>query len=384
MQEFRYVSHPQEVIFAPGSIKGLEEEVEKHGWQKVMLLTSHSNRMAGRVSEIETLLGNRLVSVYDHVQPHVQDVQVAEILSIAGDLRIEALIGLGGGSSIGIAKAVGSALNAKPTNHPASVIKGMSKSTVPIVAIPTTYAGSEMTPVFGITRTREVPQRKVTVKDPSIVPLVVFYDPQLTVDVSPELTASTGINALAHCIEALYAANRNPLSTTVALSGIAEIQQSLLKCYQHGDDLEARSEMLLGAHLAGMALANVMMGLHHGLCHVLGGTANIPHGIANSIVLPHVMRFNARAAAQQLLPATVTLGVEPDGRDPEDAVDAAAQKVFDLVKAMNLPQRLRDVGLKESDLPNLAYLAFKNSTVHNNPEPITDAVQIEQLLSVMW
>src|SRR6266508_615766 len=243
-----------------------------------------------------------------------------------------------------------------------------------------------MTAVYGITHSRENPPRKVTVNDPKISPKLVIYDPELTLDLPPEMTASTGINALAHCIEALYSVTRHPLSTAVAIRGVRHINNALLRCYQDGHNLEARTEMLIGSHLAGLSLASVTMGLRHGLCHVLGGTANIPHGIANSIILPHAIRFNADVTASQLLPAAEAMGISLNVKSPMVVMEAMAQKIFDLVGQMNLPQRLRDAGvnLKESDLPQLAQIAFQNRTVQNNPKPITEPAPIEILLRAAW
>jgi maleylacetate reductase len=243
-----------------------------------------------------------------------------------------------------------------------------------------------MTAVYGITHSRENPPRKVTVSAPKVAPKLVIYDPELTLGLPPELTASTGINGLAHCIEALYSLKRNPISTAAATNGVRYIFHSLLRCYTHPGDLEARTEMFKGAHLAGLSLASVSMGLHHGLCHVLGGTANVPHGIANSIILPHAIRFNADVTAPQLLPAAEAMGISLNGNSPEVVIGAMAQKIFDLVGQMNLPQGLQDagVGIKESDLPDLAQLAFQNRTVQNNPKPITEPAQIEALLRAAW
>jgi maleylacetate reductase len=370
MDEFRYVSYAQEVIFAPGALAQLSEAVERFRWKKVLLCSSHSMQVRGRVASLKSSLGECLVATFDRVQPHVQDVQVDQVLELANQHEIDAVIGLGGGSPIGMAKAVGYA----------------RKPSIPIIAIPTTYAGSEMTAVYGITHSRDNPPRKVTVSDPKIAPKLVLYDPELTLDLPPEMTASTGINALAHCIEALYSKKRNPLSTAAATSGVRHIFNSLLRCYTHPNDLEARAEMLQGAHLAGLSLASVSMGLHHGLCHVLGGTANIPHGIANSIILPYAIRFNADVTAPQLLPAAEAMGISLDGNSPTAAIEMMTQKISDLVGQMNLPQRLRDarVPLKESDLAHLAQLAFQNRTVQNNPKLITEPAQIEALLRAAW
>ena len=384
MDAFYYLSYAQEVNFGLGSLSQLSEAVERFGCRRLLLCTGRSLRAGGHVDSIQAILGERLVGVFDQVLPHVQDYQVNEVLALAVEKNADAVIGFGGGSPIGMAKAVAFALEEKKTGHRTGAASPTAQPLVPVAAIPTTYAGSEMTPTYGTTQTHETPPRKVTLSDPRIAPKLVVYDPELTLDLSPKMTASTGINALAHCIEALYSITRNPLSTAAALSGVRYITQDLIRCYTNGKDLEARTGMLLGAHLAGLSLASVKMGLHHGLCHVLGGSANVPHGIANSIMLPHAMRFNAEVTAPQLLPAAEAMGIIANGGNKSAVIEAAAQKVFDLVGRMNLPQRLRDVGVREADLPRLAQLGFQNRTVQNNPRPITDAAQIEKLLREAW
>ena len=377
MDKFRYVSFAQEVVFAAGSLAQLSASVEHFGWQRLLLCANHSMQARGYVHWLRSSLGERLVAIFDHIQPHVQDLQVDQVLGLALQHEIDAIIGMGGGSPIGMAKAVSYAFAATfPKDKPF----------IPVIAIPTTYAGSEMTAVYGITHSRETPPRKVIVSDPKIAAKLVIYDPELTLDLPAEMTASTGINALAHCIEALYSRTRNPISTAAATNGVHHISHALLRCYQNGKDLEARTEMFMGAHLAGLSLASVSMGLHHGLCHVLGGTANIPHGVANSIILPHAIRFNADMTAAQLLPVAEAMGILLNGNSPLVAVETMTQKIFDLVGQMHLPQRLQDAGvnLKESDLPQLAQIAFQNRTVQNNPKPITEPAQIEMLLRAAW
>jgi maleylacetate reductase len=384
LNSFNYVSYAQEVIFAPGALTKLGDAVDRMGARRLMLCTSRSMQRAGFVDVIQVMLGDRLVIVKDKIFPHVQDVQFEEMLEEAFANNVDAVIGLGGGSPIGMAKALAFGLEEKRSAKPARAQFSTAQPLVPAIAIPTTYAGSEMTPVYGITHTRETPQRKVTVSNPKIAAKLVIYDPNLTLSLPPEMTASTGINALAHCIEALYSSRRHPLSTAAAFEGLRHIQQALPVCYRDGGDLLARSEMLAGAHLAGLSLASVTMGLHHGLCHVLGGTANVPHGIANSIILPHAIRFNADATAAQLLPAAEIMGIASNGVSPDATIEALAQKIFELTGSMHLPQRLRDAGVKEADLPELAQLGFQNRTVQNNPKPIKDAAQIEALLRAAW
>ena len=384
MEDFRYVSYSQEIIFAAGSLSRLTEAIERLGSRRFLLCANQSLQDNGRVDAVKSALGERMVLVFDHIRPHVPDVQVNEILARTAENNIDAVIGMGGGSSIGMAKAVAAALNKKQADEPTRVMLPGDSPAIPLVAIPTTYAGSEMTAMYGVTHTDENPPRKVTVSNPMIAPKLVIYDPDLTLDLPKEMTASTGINALAHCVEALYSKTRNPLSTAAATSGAQHIVNALLSCYHDGNDLAARIEMLLGAHLAGLSLASVSMGLHHGLCHVLGGTANIPHGIANSIILPHAIRFNADATAAQLIPVAEAMGVPANRINPMVAAEALVQKIFHLIGQMQLPQRLRDAGVAESDLPQLAKLGFQNRTVQNNPKPITSADEIEKLLREAW
>jgi maleylacetate reductase len=384
MNEFRYTGTAQEIIFGRGMLSHLGEAVERFGWRRLLLCSGGSLRRNGTVATIESMLGERLVATYEGIQTHVPDFQVAGALALAKQHDIDAVIGLGGGSPIGLAKAVSFSFEEERSAQPAREVPGGGQPLVPSIAIPTTYAGSEMTPVYGITRQEGDVARKVTVSDSRITPRLVIYDPLLTLDLPPEATASTGINGLAHCIEALYSVTRNPLATSAAIGGISSIMSALPRCYQAGDDLTARSEMLVGAYLAGTALAHVSMALHHGLCHVLGGTAGVPHGIANAIILPHAMRFNLEATAPQLVLAAAAMGITLSGRSAGAAVSEAIEKIYALISQMRLPQRLRDVGVREADLPRLAELAFQSRTVQNNPRPITSTAQLEDLLHSAW
>jgi alcohol dehydrogenase len=349
-----------------------------------MLFTNRTMREGGHAAAVEAALGDRLAARFDRIQPHVPDFQLAEALDEALKKEVGAVIALGGGSAIGMAKAVAYSLEEKRTGRPAASQFPTDQPQIPLAAIPTTYAGSEMTATFGITHTRQTPPQKIVIGDPKIAPRLVIYDAELTLNLSPEMTASTGINALAHGIEALYSVTRYPLSSAAAAGAIRHLSHALLRCYPPGDDLAARTEMLLGAHLAGSSLANVKMGLHHGLCHVLGGTAGVPHGIANAIILPHAVRFNADAVASLLLPAARAMGIAADSLRPVERIELLAQKISDLVCRMDLPQRLRDAGVKQDDLSRIARLAFDNRTVQSNPRPITDPAQIEKLLNESW
>ena len=373
-QEFRYTAYAQEIIFGPGSLAQLEQAVTVSGWQRLMICTTTSQRRNGTLAKIEQALGERLVAISGEVSPHVQAVEVADALKEAEHSRVDAVIGLGGGSPIGMAKAVSVNLEALragvetvPARYPTE------QPSVPNIAIPTTYAGSEMTPIYGVS----IPQsdgttRKVTYRDAKVTPKLVIYDPALTLDLPASVTAGTGINALAHCVEATYSTTRNPLSTAAALQGIQYISRSLLRCVQQGDDLDARTEMMAGAHLAGQCIAVVALGLHHGTCHVLGGTAGVPHGVANAIILPHAIRFNQDV-----------VGIAQAGEAAGVHESALADWVYDLVAQMRLPQRLRDANVPEDMLPKLAEHMLKSSAVQQNPKPVSydDALN---LLQAAW
>jgi alcohol dehydrogenase class IV len=381
MDHFHYTGAAQEILFGPGALAQLGEAVERWGWRRLMLCSTGSQRRGGQIAQVERALGERLAATYERVQPHVPEAQVTEALALAQERMAEAIIGLGGGSPIGLAKAVSFGLEEQRSGKPA--LPG-DMPLVPVVAVPTTYAGSEMTPVYGVTRQVDGVARKITVTDSRIAPRLVIYDPQLTLDLPPEMTASTGINALAHCMEALYSITRNPLSTAAALGGLRAMLSALPRCWAAGDDLEARTQMLSGAYLAGVALAHVSMALHHGICHVLGGTVGVPHGVANSIILPHALRFNLEATAPQLAQAAEAMGIARAGQSAAAAAEAAIERIEQLIGELRLPRRLRDAGVQEADLRHLAAVALQSRAVQSNPRPVRDAAELEALLRAAW
>ncbi len=384
MDTFHYTFFAQEIVFGPGSVAQLRDLADRFGWRRMMLCTTERFRSRGGLAPLEALLGERLVVTYEHVEPHVPEEMVTEATTLAAEHNVDAIIGLGGGSAIGTAKAVSMALEELRTGRTTRATSPLDQPLIPVIAIPTTYAGSEMTPVYGVTHHGDGLARKVTVSDPKITPKLVIYDPLLTLDLPPRVTAGAGINAVAHCIEALYSITRNPLSSAAALAGLRAIAHALPRCVANGADVEARGEMLTGSFLAGTALSNVAMGLHHGICHVIGGATGAAHGDANSVMLPHVMRFNRDVTAPQLALAAEAMGIPVAGRGVEEAAASAAQLVAEWVEQMRLPGRLRDIGVREEQLPELARMAFANRTVQNNPKPITDMAQLEELLRLAW
>lgn len=343
------------MLFGTGTISRVGEEARQLGG-RVFFVCTPSLAGSTHAARIRELLGGLLVSEYTGVAPHVPVEAVQTGLGLAAEQEADVVIALGGGSAIGMGKAIAYA----------------AKETRALLAIPTTYAGSEMTPVLGTTELATGEKR--IVRDPRILPRVVIYDVEVTLDLPPSITASTGINALAHCVEAVYSRSASPLVPPLALDAAGRIAWALPRCVGEGAVSDARQGMLVAALLAGFSLAHAGMALHHGLCHSLGGRLRLPHGIANAIMLPHVMRYNADAAAPALASIGRAMGIEAD----------AAEGVSDLVGSLGLPQRLRDVGVGENDLAGVAADAMHSPAVRANPKPINDSRQVLEVLRSAW
>lgn len=263
-------------------------------------------------------------------------VEVTEqALALVHSLGADCTIALGGGSTTGLGKAI-----ALRTN-------------LPQVVVPTTYAGSEATPILGETKGG----LKTTQKSPRILPDVIVYDVDLTLTLPPGLSATSGMNAIAHAVEALYAEDVNPIISILAQEGIAALARALPRIIQSPQDRDARSDALYGAWVCGICLGVVGMALHHKLCHVLGGSFDLPHAETHTIVLPHAVAYNAPAAPEAMSRIAQTLGVSN-----------AAQGLFDLAQSLGTPKGLKDIGMRESGLDRAAELAV--ASPYWNPRQI--------------
>ena len=345
------------VLFGRGAISRVGAEAEAFG-QRVLLICTPSLKTSRHANRIREELGRHLVGEFTEVMPHVPREAVDAARALAAEKRVDVVIAIGGGSAIGAGK-------------------GVALHGIPLIAIPTTYAGSEMTPVVGITNRAE--GRKRVQRDQAALPRLAIYDPDVTLDLPASITASTGMNALAHCVEACYAPDVNPVVPPVALEGIRRIAQALRLCVAAGDDIEARGEMLTGAYLAAFSIANATMALHHGLVHVLGGRTGVAHGVLNAIMLPHVMRFNADAVPDAMSAIAQAMNAGAGTRD----TDAAARETFALLASLPVPKRLRDAGVPADMLESVAAEAAASSTVKSNPKPVSESDVLE-LLRAAW
>lgn len=346
MKPFVYQPLPSRVVFRVGALDALEEEVARLGSRALVLCTPEQRNVA---EEAARRLGNRSVGIFDRAVMHVP-VEVAHAAREEAErLGADCCVAVGGGSTVGLGKAIAMV------------------SDLPIIAVPTTYAGSEMTPIWGLTEGG----LKRTGRDPKVQPRTVVYDPALTLTLPAGLSATSGLNAIAHCVEALYAADGNPIASLMAEEGIRALGGSLPRIVEDPKNLDARGDALYGAWLGGAVLGTVGMALHHKLCHTLGGSFGLPHAETHTIVLPHAARYNERAAPEAMARVARALGKSDDGPGT----------LWDLAQSLGCPMALEAVGLKRTDLDRAADLAVKDP--YWNPRAF-DRAGIRALLEEAW
>jgi maleylacetate reductase len=310
--------------------------VERLGARRALVLsTPEQVDSARRVAE---LLSDRSAGVFARAVMHVPIEAAREARDQASRLGADCAVAIGGGSTTGLGKAI--ALD----------------SGLPIVAIPTTYAGSEMTPIYGLTEAGI----KKTGRDPRVLPRTVIYDPELTLTLPVALSVTSGLNAIAHAAEGLYAHDGNPIVALMAEEGIRALAAALPRLHAEPKDLGARSDALYGAWLCGAVLGHVAMGLHHKLCHTLGGSFNLPHAEVHSVVLPHALAYNTAAAPEAMWRIARALG----GGSGDDA----PAMLQDLARRLGAPTSLREIDMPADGLDRVAELAV--STPYPNPRPL--------------
>jgi maleylacetate reductase len=334
------------VRFGVGTLDQLAEEVDAVGLTRVLVICGPTHQELGR--RVATLLGDRVVAVLPEARMHVPVEVAGRAGDVAASVDADGCVAVGGGSAVGLGKAL-------------ALERGL-----PVVAVPTTYAGSEMTPVWGLTEAGV----KRTGREPRVQPVAVVYDPALTLTMPPDLTATSGLNALAHAVEGLYAPDASPITSMMAEEGARAFAAALPALAVDGTDLEARADALYGAWLCGSVLGSTTMGLHHKLCHVLGGTLGLPHAATHTVVLPHVLAFNAPAAPE----ASAALARALDTDDPVRAL-------WELTGRLGTPRSLRGLGMAEGDIERVVDLAV--ASPYANPRPV-DAGDVDALVRAAW
>jgi len=361
------------IVLGPGAVKDLRDLLHELGATRPYLVTGPHLAGGPVGARVREALGDRLVGAYSRSRPHVPGQTAEEVAAEARTLRADALVGLGGGSPIGTAKAAAYRLQ-----ETGGSVRGAACF---VAAVPTTYAGSEVTPVFGTTDLEH--GRKSVIRSEPIRPRLALYDPELALDTPPDLTASTGVNALAHCVEALYSKEAGEEERAMALRAAGRILEYLPRSVKDPRNLVYRYRMFEGSMEAGLVLAKAGMGVHHGLCHVLGGRYNAPHGVLNGIILPHAMRFNLPIAGKAYRELAPLLGVRVSGTGDVVLGEHVCQAIAEFIRGLGLPQRLRDLGIPKTDLRSIAEDAMESKSVRANPRPVTVADALE-ILEAAW
>lgn len=360
------------LLFAAGAVARVGEEVRALGPGRVLVVTDPALVAAGIAGRTADLLraAGLAVHVFAGVSPNPTTANVtagASALAATSGPGTAAIVALGGGSAMDAAKAI--ALAAANPGRPVAELDYRNETLrpgLPIVAVPTTAGTGSETNSFGVI-TNEVEHRKFYVGNPSCRPRVAILDPELTVGLPPRATAATGIDALSHALEGLMAKHANPLSIGLALESIRAIGGWLERAVADGWNLEARAELLLAAHVAGIAQGMTGLGLAHAIAHPLGGRLDVPHGAALGALLPAVMTFNSTTVEARLGRAAVALGVGSPG-DPDRANAAAAiERVRTLIDTVGMAARLGELGVTDDLVETLADDALVDVVIANTP-----------------
>jgi maleylacetate reductase len=348
MHPFVHQTHPSRVIFGPGTLARLPEELDRLGTRRALILCTADQ--LGSADRVAALLGDRSAGIFAKAVMHVPIESAREARNEARRLGADCAVAIGGGSTTGLGKAI--ALD----------------SGLPIIAVPTTYAGSEMTPIYGLTEGGV----KRTGRDARVLPRTVIYDPELSLTLPLTMTVTSLFNAMAHATEGLYAHDSNPIVSLMAEEGIRACAEALSALQSAAHNLEARSDALYGAWLCGSVLGAVAMGLHHKLCHTLGGTFNLPHAEVHTVILPHALAYNAHAAAGAMSRISCALGLHGK-QEPL----AAPRAMHELAQRHQAPMSLAAIGIRADDLDHAADLAAQHP--YPNPRSL-DRTALRRLL----
>ncbi len=345
IHSFAYNVNPGRIIFAAGALAQTGAELSRLGCKRAVVLTTLAQKEAGE--RLAAQLGPLAVGLFPGAVMHTPVDVTKAALRMVAEVQADAVVALGGGSTIGLGKAIA------------------SRTCLPHIAIATTYAGSEVTPILGETENG----LKVTKHVPQILPRAVIYDPTLTTGLPVATSITSGLNAMAHAIEGLYAKDRNPISSLQAVEGIRALHRALPTLITAPTDLAARGDALYGAWLCGTVLGVVGMALHHKLCHTLGGSFDLPHAETHAVILPHAVAYNQFAAQAELAPLTSIFGQDIAGG------------LYDFVVGLDAPTSLRALGVSEADLDRAADIATLNP--YWNPQPV-EHVRLRRLLQAAW
>jgi alcohol dehydrogenase class IV len=334
MEAFQYTALPARVLFGCGTLTKVADELVSLGCTRAFVL-SDPHHATGAAARLMHALGEFAIHLSTDAVMHTPVEITERVMEKLAASHADCIVALGGGSTIGLAKALA------------------LRTDLPQIVLPTTYAGSEATPVLGETHEGQ----KSTIRSMKVLPEVIVYDVELTYGLPPAISLVSGINAIAHAVESLYAKDANPITSTLAEQGIAALGRALPRIVSDPTSQGARADALFGAWVCGACLGAVGMSLHHKLCHVLGGAFGLPHAETHTVILPHAIAYNAAGAPVAIARVARALGT-----------DNAAQALFDLAATNGGPTSLREIGMSASDLDEAADAAVKSP--YWNPRPV--------------
>ncbi|WP_158215381.1 iron-containing alcohol dehydrogenase family protein [Candidimonas nitroreducens] len=371
------------LVLGSGVIATLAAELAGAGIRRPMVLAGARTRQSNLYAHVMHALQGLPWLDTPPVPAHSSAELVEQLARLALAAQADGFVTVGGGSAADTAKAVAIVMaegeplarHAVRFTPPSTlVVPPLLKPKLPILAIPGTASGAEVTASVGV---RDASGAKLLLSDPAVAARVVLLDPVANLCVPASLMCTTGMNALAHCIEGLYSRERTPLAEAFALDALARLAYALPAVRRRPGDEAARAQLLYAAHLAGLVLVYARTCLHHALCHVIGSVSGVPHGEANSVMLPHCVAYNAQAAAEPLARAAAALGL--DG-GPQSLVRALGA----LQVAAGVPARLRDIGVAERDLDRIAAKGMGERGLYYNPRQVTGADELRSILEAAY
>jgi alcohol dehydrogenase len=359
-------------LMGAGCLKDATDSIQSQGFKKGLIVTDKILSQIGMVKQVQDLLSERDVEtvVFDGTQPNPTISNVNDGLALLTDNDCDFVISLGGGSPHDCAKGI--ALVASNGGKIADYegVDQSAKPMLPLIAINTTAGtASEMTRFCIITD--EERHIKMAIVDKHTTPLISVNDPELMLAKPASLTAATGMDALTHAVEAYVSIAATPITDAVAIKAIELIQAHLRAAVENGDDIEAREQMAYAQFMAGMAFNNASLGYVHAMAHQLGGFYDLPHGVCNAILLPHVQRYNAQVCPERLRDVAKAMGVDVEGMTAEQGANAAIDAIVDLAKDVGIPAGIKELGAKSDDIPTLADNALKDACGFTNPKQAT-------------
>ncbi len=374
---------PTKIIFGENAVDDVAAEVDELGGAKALIVTDEGIKKAGLVERLEKALGDKCGGIFDQCTQDSGVHIVENGYEFAKGKGVDVLVSIGGGSVIDTAKGMAILLKEGGKLSDYDGFQMLVRPVTPHIVIPTTTGtGSEVT--YAAVIKDHTAKTKLLFCDTHLIPNVAVLDPTVVAGLPPQLTASTGMDALCHAIEAIHSLQREPIADGLALHAIRLITTNLPRCVEKGDDLVARGQTQIAATIAGIAFGNAQVGIVHALVHTVGGKYGVPHGIANGILLPHCIMYNLDECPDRYAMVAEAMGVRKAGMSDMEAGEAAANAIWKLTKKMGLPQRLRDVGVPEDGLEECAEASLYDGSIVYNPKTVVDSQETLGVYKKAW